>query len=387
MAGRLVIGLATWAIRRRRAQRQSGAPGPARPVRRPSTELRLVGDPSRLERLTVVRRGTVAVLLPRDQAPRLVEPGRYLVPALLPWRDPVEVLVINTEPTTVRIQAGDLTTQDRRSLDPITARITVRVSDRDRFQPLLEAAAEHRAGLEDHLLRRIETEVTAELRAAAGAGQLPGLRGAGLDRLLEGRLPRGTLAGGLLRIETITVQESHDEPATGPRALPAEDEAGSASESPTARPALPGGREPPARTSGPGPTAPPVESAVARRARAPQRLDLRRDAALERVWRRWCDAELVGIASVTEGRSATVVAVADNVVSAWAESRMEEDLRLHLDVASVRLVCLRAETYEELLRSWVSQIDADRGINREALRALLPVTSRGAPTTEQYAGR
>ncbi len=388
MAGRLVIGLATWAIRRRRAQRGSGTPAPTRPVRGAPAELRLVGDPGRLERLAVVRRGTIAVLLPRDRPASLVEPGRYLVPALLPWREPVEVLVVNTEPTTVRLDCAELITADQRTLDPITVRVTVRISERDRFQPVLEAAAEHRAGLEEHLLRRIETEVIAELRAAAAAAQLPGLRSAGLDRLLEGRLPRGTLAGGLLRIETITVSERRDDPAPGPQrpaAEPTETEPPAAAPS-TAGPTTSGPGAPTRAVDRPGPTAP-SDEVVARRARSPQRLDLRRDPALERVWKRWCDSELVGIASAVEGRTATVVAVADGTVSAWAESRMEEDLRLHLGVSVARLVCLRAESYEELLRSWVSQIDADRGINREALRALLPPTSREAPTAEQYAGR
>ena len=57
---------------------------------------RLCSDPRRVDRVAVVRRDTIAVLLEPEHSPALMFPGQYLKPAMVPSMSPIVVLVINT---------------------------------------------------------------------------------------------------------------------------------------------------------------------------------------------------------------------------------------------------------------------------------------------------
>ena len=68
---------------------------------------RLCSDPRRLERVAVVRRDTIAVLLEPEHSPVLVFPGQYLKPALVPSLSPIVVLVVNTAPVNLDVTVAD----------------------------------------------------------------------------------------------------------------------------------------------------------------------------------------------------------------------------------------------------------------------------------------
>ena len=117
MASKLLIGLAIRLINRRRqnqiqAKASARVSRPTRPeaVRPRTTEYRLAGDPEPLDRIVVVRRGTLVLQFEAGRPALLRRPGRYLVPPQIPRRRPIQLVVVNTEPTTLLVRIPELVT-------------------------------------------------------------------------------------------------------------------------------------------------------------------------------------------------------------------------------------------------------------------------------------
>ena len=95
--------------------------------------MKLTGEPHPLDRMVTVQPNTIAVLFEQDSAPRLKFPGEYLTPGLLPSLRPVRVLAVNTSPVELDVTVDHLVTMDGHDIERCTVRVTVQLSDRDRY--------------------------------------------------------------------------------------------------------------------------------------------------------------------------------------------------------------------------------------------------------------
>src|SRR4029453_2095504 len=132
----------------------------------PALGMKLTGDPHPLDHLVSVQPNTVVVIFEQDSAPRLKFPGEYLTPGLLPTLRPVQVLAVNTAPVELDVTVDHLITLDGHEIERCLVRVTVQLTDRDRYATVVAVAAEYGTDLETHLLQRVETEVAMELHAA-----------------------------------------------------------------------------------------------------------------------------------------------------------------------------------------------------------------------------
>jgi hypothetical protein len=297
---------------------------------------RLASDPQLLEGMLVVRPNTIAVVLTADQAPQLKLPGELLRPNLIPTRRPVRVVVVNTAVTHLDVTVKDLVTIDGYPIDQIKIRLAVQVSDDNRYATLLDLVAAHSTDLDSHMLQLVQREVLTSLQNAVRMNRLADLRRQTLQRVLEDRwLPRG-LAGGALVRRAFTVLESPS-PTTVEAAPPPDNvrplrpDRDRGQPSPYSRPAPPTAAEP--------------------------RLDLTMDARLRRVWRDHANSELLGIAGAKESDGATVIAVPSRQPGAYEGSRLEEAFKQYYADGRVRVVSAVAESYNDLIQAWFSQVD------------------------------
>jgi hypothetical protein len=123
-------------------------------------------------------------LFEQDSAPRLKFPGEYLTPGLLPSLRPVRVLAVNTSPVELDVTVDHLFTMDGHNIERCTVRVTVQLSDRDRYAAMAGLAAEHGTDLEAYLLQRVETDVAMGMHAAVKMNRLADLRRAAVQQSL-----------------------------------------------------------------------------------------------------------------------------------------------------------------------------------------------------------
>ena len=85
------------------------------------------------------------------------------------------------------------------------------------------------------------------------------------------------------------------------------------------------------------------------------------DARLRRVWHEHTEQELLGIAGAMERDGATVIAVTSRQVGAYEGSRLEEAFKHYYADGHVRLVSAVAESYEDVVRAWFTEVDNSHG--------------------------
>src|SRR5687768_2721378 len=258
----------------------------------PALGMKLTGDPHPLDRLVSVQPNTVVVVFEQDSAPRLKFPGEYLTPGLLPSLRPVQVLAVNTAPVELDVIVDHLLTLDGHEIERCLVRVTVQLTDRDNYASIAGLAAEYGTELEAHLLQRVETEVAMELHAAVKMNRLAELRRQTVQQVMADRwLPRSFAGGALARRNFAVIEVSWPKDS----AIPVQ----------TSQSNAPKADEPDAGFK-PAPVAPIGPSVSASFA-----TELTMDARLRRIWRRYAEPELRGIAGAKVGNSATVVAVVD----------------------------------------------------------------------------
>jgi hypothetical protein len=311
------------------------------PVEEPALGMKLTGEPHPLDRMVNVQPNTVVVLFEQDTAPRLKFPGEYLTPGLLPSLRPVQVLAVNTAPVDLDVTVDHLVTMDGHDIEKCTVRVTVQLTERDRYASVTGLAAEYGTELEAHLLQRVESDVVAGMHAAVKMNRLADLRRPTVQQELAERwLPR-SFAGGTLVRRDFDVREI-SWPKDGPLSVP-----------------IPQTKSP--KVEAPGSAARPAPSPIARAASTPLVMDLSMDARLRRVWRRYADPELRGIAGAKIGNFATVIAVVDREPGAYEGSRVREAFGNYYEDRSVHFVAAVADTYEDLVRAWFKQVDGSPG--------------------------
>jgi hypothetical protein len=311
-------------------------------VEEPTLGMKLTGDPHPLDRLVNVQPNTVVVVFEQDSVPRLKFPGDYLTPGLLPSLRPVQVLAVNTAPVELDVTVDHLITLDGHEIERCLVRVTVQLSDRDNYASIAGLAAEYGTELEAYLLQRVETEVAMEMHAAVKMNRLADLRRQTVQQVLADRwLPRSFAGGALVRraFEVIEVSWPKDS------AIPAQIAHSSAPKA-----------DQTAAVSRPEPVAP-----IARHAPGSFGTELTMDARLRRIWRRYAEPELRGIAGAKVGNAATVIAVVDREPGAYEGSRVREALGVSLEDRNVHFVAAVADSYEDLVRGWFKQVDGSPG--------------------------
>jgi hypothetical protein len=304
--------------------------------------MKLTGDPHPLDRLVSVQPNTVVVIFEQDSVPRLKFPGEYLTPGLLPSLRPVQVLAVNTAPVELDVTVDHLITLDGHEIERCLVRVTVQLTDRDNYASIAGLAAEYGTELEAHLLQRVETEVAMELHAAVKMNRLAELRRQTVQQVMADRwLPRSFAGGALARRNFAVIEVSWPKDS----AVPVQT---SQSNAPKADETDAGFKPAPVAPIGPS-----VSASFA--------TELTMDARLRRIWRRYAEPELRGIAGAKAGNSATVVAVVDREPGAYEGSRVKEALGLALEDRNLHFVAAVADSYEDLVRAWFKQVDGSPG--------------------------
>jgi hypothetical protein len=311
-------------------------------VAEPALGMKLSGDPHPLDRLVSVQPNTVVVVFEQDSVPKLKLPGEYLTPGLLPSLRPVQVLAVNTAPVELDVTVDHLLTLDGHEIERCLVRVTVQLTDRDKYHSVAGLAAEYGTELEAYLLQRVETEVAMELHAAVKMNRLADLRRQTVQQVMAERwLPRSFAGGALVRRDFAVIEVSWPKDSAIP--------------TPIAQPSSPRTDQ---TSSGSKP-----ESAPPRPARAPAPFvtELTMDAGLRRIWRRYAEPELRAIAGAKAANSATVVAVVGREPGAYEGSRLREAFGVYLEDRNLHFVAAVADSYEDLVRAWFKQVDGSPG--------------------------
>ena len=308
----------------------------------PALGMKLTGDPHPLDRLVSVQPNTVVVVFEQDSVPRLKFPGEYLTPGLLPSLRPVQVLAVNTAPVELDVTVDHLLTLDGNDIERCLVRVTVQLTDRDKYASVANLAAEYGTELEAHLLQRVETEVAMEMHAAVKMNRLVDLRRQTVQQVMAERwLPKTFASGALVRrdfavIEVSWPKDSAIAAAVAQQSSPKTDQKGSVFK-------------------------PEPAASLTARASATFVTELTMDAGLRRIWRRHAQPELRAIAGAKVGNSATVVAVVDREPGAYEGSRLREAFGNYLEDRNLHFVAAVADSYEDLVRAWFKQVDGSPG--------------------------
>ena len=311
------------------------------PLEEPALGMKLTGEPHPLDRMVTVQPNTVAVLFEQDSPPRLKFPGEYLTPGLLPSLRPVQVLAVNTGPVELDVTVDHLVTMDGHDIEKCMVRVTVQLSDRDRYASVAALAAEFGTELEAYLLQRVETDVVMGMHAAVKMNRLPDLRRPTVQQELAERwLPRSFAGGALVRrdfdVRDITW------PKDGPISVPIPQ-----TKSPKVEPPLSAPR--------------PLPVPIPRTAPASSVMELSMDVRLRRIWRHHAEPEVRGIAGAKVGNSATVIAVVDREPGAYEGSRIREAFGNYYEDRNLHVVAAVVDSYEDLVRAWFKQVDGSPG--------------------------
>ena len=340
MVGKLWTSLFGRVVTDRQLPPAPGEPEP-RAAAEPALGMKLTGEPHPLDRMVTVQPNTVAVLFEQDSTPRLKFPGEYLTPGLLPSLRPVRVLAVNTSPVELDVTVDHLVTMDGHDIERCTVRVTVQLSDRDRYASVVGLAAEYGTELETHLLERVESDVAMGMHAAVKMNRLADLRRQTVQQELAERwLPRTFASGALVRRD-FDVREI-TWPKDGPISVQIPQ-----TKSPRVIPAVTPLRSPAA----------PIPSLASK----PRAMELTMDARLRRIWRRIAEPELRGIAGAKIANSATVVAVVDREPGAYEGSRLREAFGSYFEDRGLHFVAAVADSYEDLVRAWFKQVDGSPG--------------------------
>jgi hypothetical protein len=341
VVGKLWSSMFGRVVNDRQSPTDPGAPE-KRVVEEPALDMKLTGDPHPLDRLVSVQPNTVVVVFEQDSVPRLKFPGEYLTPGLLPSLRPVQVLAVSTAPVELDVTVDHLMTLDGHEIERCLVRVTVQLTDRDRYASVAGLAAEYGTELEAYLLQRVETEVAMELHAAVKMNRLPDLRRQTVQQVMAERwLPRSFAGGALVRRDFAVIEVSWPKDSAiptpiAPPASPKTDQTGSAFK-------------------------PKPAASLPARASAPFVSELTMDAGLRRIWRRLAEPELRAIAGAKVGNSATVVAVVDREPGAYEGSRLREAFGDYVEDRNVHFVAAVADSFEDLVRAWFKQVDGSPG--------------------------
>jgi hypothetical protein len=301
------------------------------------------GDLVVLRRMARVRNGTSVAMFTEGEPPMLRQPGELLLPDRNPLKHRISVMPITTEPVRLRVRVVDLLTLDGQHLEAVEMAVTVQLNATDPGR-LLELAAKRGPGMGAFLNEQVREGIENTARAGVKMSTRAELHHQGLAATLRERwLPRSFV--GLLFVTGFeVVAEEWATPTVVHRPHVSPPEAGAPRSSPVSSAASHAAAPPVA-----DPPDLPGSAAVAD-------ASLSTDVRLLTIWRRRLPEVPRGIASAKVGDDACVVAVVDSDPPAFESRQLWEDLAGLLDDRHLRLLLCRGRTYEDIVRSWFSQL-------------------------------
>ena len=321
------------------------------PVDQPFT-----GQTRELNRLIRVQPGTVLVVFPPGERPKVRHPGETVLPTWNPFQYASLALPVTTGVVPLTMTINELTTLDHHTIDQVTLKILVQLADVEEFAAVADLAAEFGDTFGSYLLQQLQSKVESSVRGAFRMNRLADLRRHTVAAVLEDRWIPVSFANGTLIRRGLTVTDVTWPEAPEPDPAPVRTE----SRPDRSRSAASARTNPPAQS---WPAAPSTGPALGQ-------LELSLDARLRRVWRSGSMAPLVGISGATTGAEATVVAVCSELPGEHELVRLRGAFT---DLYGERTTCLvvsDARDYESLVASWLEQVDNDNAMlrNVESLR-------------------
>lgn len=322
------------------------------PVEQPFT-----GQTRELNRLIRVQPGTVLVVFPPGERPKVRHPGETVLPTWNPFQYASLALPVTTGVVPLTMTINELTTLDHHAIDQVTLKILVQLADVEEFAAVADLAAEFGDTFGAYLLQQLQSKVESSVRGAFRMNRLADLRRHTVAAVLEDRWIPMSFANGTLIRRGLTVtdvawpQGAEPAPAVPIRPAARPDSSRAMGGPPTGLPAQP---QPAAPATGP----------------VPGQLELSLDARLRRVWRSGSMAPLIGIAGASVGAEATVVAVCSEPPGEHELVRLRGAFTELYGERTTCLVVSDAQDYESLVASWLEQVDDDNVVlrNVESLR-------------------
>lgn len=320
------------------------------PVDQPFT-----GQTRELNRLVRVQPGTVLVVFPPGERPKVRHPGETVLPTWNPFQYASLALPVTTGLVPLTMVVSDLTTLDNHTIAQVTLKVTVQLLDAGDFAAVADLAAEFGDTFGVYLMQELQTKIESTVRGAFRMNRLADLRRHTVAAVLEERWVPTSFANGTLVRRGLTVvdvawPETAADVRSGTVAAAEEHRPGAGRAASTDRPAHP------------RPTAGhPTPSAT--------QLELSLDARLRRVWWSGSMVPVVGIAGAVVGAEATVVAVCSGPPGDYDLPRLQGAFS---DLYGQRTTCLvvsDAGDYETLVASWLEQVDDDN-VNLRSVESL-----------------
>jgi hypothetical protein len=342
------------------------------PVDQPFT-----GQTRELNRLVRVQPGTVLVVFPPGERPKVRHPGETVLPTWNPFQYASLALPVTTGVVPLTMTVSDLTTLDNQPVEQVTLKILVQLADAEDFAAVADLAAEFGDTFGAYLMQELQSKIESSVRGAFRMNRLADLRRHTVAAVLQDRWIPLSFANGTLVRRGLTVTDV-DWPVAAK--MPAVASPVAAAQGP--------GRPSQARPAQPQPQLQPTTAPS-----TTGQLELSLDARLRRVWWSGSMAPLIGIAGAVVSSDATVVAVCSQRPEDHEMSRLRGAFAELYGERTTCLVVSDAGDYETLVASWLEQVDNDNVVLRsvEFLRDgdLLRITlDRPLASPEQaYFGR
>ncbi len=315
------------------------------PVDQPFT-----GQTRELNRLVRVQPGTVLVVFPPGERPKVRHPGETVLPTWNPFQYASLALPVTTGVVPLTMVVSDLTTLDNQPIEHVTLRVTVQLADAADFAAVADLAAEFGDTFGVYLMQELQSKIESSVRGAFRMNRLADLRRHTVAAVLEERWVPLAFANGTLVRRGLTIVDVAWPAPAAPAPVAAAPAA--ALDRPT-RPDRPGQTRPAAAVPAP----------------LSSQLELSLDARLRRVWRSGSMVPLLGIAGAVVAAEATVVAVCSEPPGDYDLPRLQGAFSELYGERTTCLVVSDAVDYESLVSSWLDQVDDDN-VNLRAVESL-----------------
>ncbi len=317
------------------------------PVDQPFT-----GQTRELNRLVRVQPGTVLVVFPPGERPKVRHPGETVLPTWNPFQYASLALPVTTGLVPLTMVVSDLTTLDNHVIEHVTLKVTVQLLDAGDFAAVADLAAEFGDTFGVYLMQELQTKIESTVRGAFRMNRLADLRRHTVAAVLEERWVPTSFANGTLVRRGLTVVDVAWPQPTADTRIEGHADAGHPR----------GAGRPDERPPQPRPAVtPPAASATY--------LELSLDARLRRVWWSGSMVPLLGIAGAMVGAEATVVAVCSGPPGDYDLPRLQGAFSELYGQRTTCLVVSDAADYASLVASWLEQVDDDN-VNLRAVESL-----------------
>ena len=170
------------------------------PVDQPFT-----GQTRELNRLVRVQPGTVLVVFPPGERPKVRHPGETVLPTWNPFQYASLALPVTTGVVPLTMVVSDLTTLDNQPVEQVTLKITVQLADAEDFAAVADLAAEFGDTFGAYLMQELQSKIESSVRGAFRMNRLADLRRHTVAAVLQDRWIPLSFANGTLVRRGLTV--------------------------------------------------------------------------------------------------------------------------------------------------------------------------------------